>query len=220
MTPQLNTNASPLSLKALLTLFFAPGHYFSDLSRLPKRPELIIIIWLSGVAYVMEKIDTNLIWTELGARQGLKVALNAWLTESWFNYWAFVLGIGVICGFVAWYLGGWWYQKRLNWSGAKDVSPTSARLVYVYQDVVQSLPVVLVSIVQTLMYFNYMEAWEADEYWSSMVGIFFFWSCFTSYRAVQTTFSVQVWKARIWFLILPVAIMIIGLMGALVSWID
>jgi hypothetical protein len=53
---------------------------------------------------------------------------------------------------------------------------------------------------------NYEAAWHADEFWTSIVIIFAFWSCITSYTAVTSVFSLSLWKARVWFLFLPIAV--------------
>lgn len=217
MTHQMNTGLKAFSPKGLLTLFFAPTRYFSSLADLLKKPAVILAIWLSGVAYVIEKVDFLLMRVELESNQTIKVQLANWLTESWLHYWMYALSVGFLSGLIIWYVGGWWYKKRLNWCGAKEVAAQSANIIYIYQDMVQSLPMVCATLIQMLLYHNYLAAWEAEEYWSTLVVIFFFWSCVTSYKAVRANFAVGTWRARIWFLILPTIMILAGIFLASIS---
>jgi len=70
---------------------------------------------------------------------------------------------------------------------------------------------ILAVVIQTLVYSNYGEAWAADEMWSSIVLVFIFWSCVTSYKGAKAAFAVTGWKARLWFLIIPVAVYVVAL---------
>lgn len=63
---------------------------------------------------------------------------------------------------------------------------------------------VVVVVVATILYTNYRAYWHAEEVWSSASVIFPFWSCVTSYKGVRARFPVSPWKARFWFLVLPI----------------
>jgi hypothetical protein len=208
---------SPLSPSSLFKLLFRPKLFFADIKWLNKAPEILIVVWASGVTYTLGRIDTNIMRAELGhARAGWET-LGPWLTESWLHFWAFTALVGIISGVIFWYLGGWWYRKRLNWSGARDADPALVRPVYMYQDFVLSAPAILITLLQTALFSSYQEAWETEEYWSSTILIFTFWACFTSYKAATTAFTLSKWKARTWFLILPIMIYltVFGVIGTL-----
>jgi hypothetical protein len=154
----------------------------------------------------MDRIDNKMMKAELGKSRSSWEAFGPWLTESWTHYWAFMLCIGLISGLFLWYFGGWWYRLRLKWSGATDIEKTIPRAIYIYQNFVAAVPIIIVTIIQTFVFSNYYEAWVADESWSSVAIIFIFWSCITSYIAASTLFNLTKWKARLWFLILPISI--------------
>jgi hypothetical protein len=137
--------------------------------------------------------------------------------SSWPTYWIYVLIAGTLGAGIYWFVGGWWYKKRLQWSGAPDASPSVARRVYAYQDMVVSAPVVLITAIQTFLFANYREAWQAAPLWSGACVVFAFWSCWTSYAAAMTAFPVVKRKAMLWCIGLPVLyyFAVLGLFAAL-----
>lgn len=202
---------SPLSPASLADLFFRPSRFFLSTDWLQKVPELMLVVWISGIVYTIDRFDRSQIRAELGVRQGGLQSVFSWLTESWINYWLCVLVIGALNGWILWYLGGWWYRKRLDWAGAVDPSPEKARVVYMYQDLVSSGPALIYTLAQTIVYSSYLEAWNATELWSMTLLIFVLWSCVISYKAATSAFELSKSKARIWFLILPMLLYIVSL---------
>jgi hypothetical protein len=172
-----------------------------------------------GIAGAMNRIDEKIIQAELGHASSGWESTASWLLSSWFNYWLIVVAAGLIGAVFLWYLGGWWYKKRLQWSGATEPSSLLVRRVYTMQELVLAGPTVLLALVQTALFSNYREAWRADELWNSSILVFVFWSCWTSYVAVTTAFQVSKPKARIWFLVLPVLLYVfaLGVVGTLYS---
>ena len=69
----------------------------------------------------------------------------------------------------------------------------------------------------TLVYDSYRAMWDADEIVSVLLLVFPFWSCVVSYRGVLARFDVRRGRARLWFLILPMALYLIafGVIGVL-----
>lgn len=221
MPPVEPLEGSPLSLKNLGYLLFRPSRFFSDKGSLLKSPEIILVIWMSGMTGVIYQLDEQLFKADYGI--GAAGELLELLSYSWLGYWGFVLMVGAPIGLLYWYLAGWWYRVRLSWSGAKDVTPTHARAAYMYQDLVETGPTVFISALLAVGYANYSEYW-ADEYLpsillSSCMVVFPLLACFTSYKAART-FNTRKWPARIWFLILPLLFYCLGiaLILALAFW--
>ena len=147
-----NQPTSPLLPEALVRLFFQPKSFFSNVGSLVRKPEVLVVAWMSGITYAMGRIDSNIMKAEFGhARPGWQM-LGPWLTESWLNYCVFVLAFGMVNGWILWNLGGWWYRKRLEWSGARDVDRVAVPATYIYEDLVHSGPAILVAIGQTQFY--------------------------------------------------------------------
>ena len=65
------------------------------------------------------------------------------------------------------------------------------------------VPIIVVTIIQTLLYQNYNEAYYADEIWSVIIVLVtLVYSCLVSFIAAKTVFQVNRWGI-FWFLILP-----------------
>ncbi|MYM71798.1 hypothetical protein GTP56_06245 [Duganella sp. FT134W] len=204
----------------LVSLLLTPRTYFAHPDLLRDRRGILIAAVLSGFAGAMDRIDQKLVRADLSNQgMGETSTMTSWVLQSWMNYWILVIGAGLIGSVFIWYIRGWWYRKRLEWSGAGDVAPDDARSVAVLQDLVYVLPTILLALIQTATYSNYAEAWEASDVTGMLVLIFVFWSCWTSYCAATTVFTVQKSKARFWFLILPLAfyVVILGVVTMLIS---
>lgn len=210
---------APLSPARLVDLYFRPSKYFSDTRNLDRKSTVFISAGLMGIAGAMSRIDEKIIQAELGHASKHWESTAAWLLSSWLNYWLVVVALGLIGAVFLWYLGGWWYKKRLQWSGAIEPSSLLARRVYTMQELVLAGPTVLLALVQTALFANYREAWQAEELWSSSILVFVFWSYWTSYVAVTSAFQVSKSKARIWFLVLPILfnVLVLGVVGTLYS---
>jgi len=209
-------NISPLSFKGLGLLYLRPSSFFSYAMNNTNKWLLLLVIWVSGIAYAFNKLDEKMAKIDFGREDSF---ING-LSQTWLGTWSFVLFMGAINGVILWYLAGWWYQVRLEWSGASNVDPRKARLVYMYQDLVQSGPTILLVIMHTFLYSSYQESWAAEDYLTAAFIVFPFYSCFVSYKGAITTFELINTKARWLFLIIPIAlyIVLLGLVGILYSF--
>ncbi|MFC1851984.1 hypothetical protein ACFL27_17465 [candidate division CSSED10-310 bacterium] len=195
--------ASPLLPRNVVDLFIHPTKFFSSQIAIGKKPYFYFVTWCYGICHIIDRIDRNILRSNLGRpRQGWEV-LGPYLTESWPDFWAFVLITGALAGLILWSIGGWWYHVRLHWSGHSRPDPKLARLVFIYSSFVMALPTILVTLVQTVIYGNYQEAFSADELWSSFVLLFPFWSSLVSYKGAMTLFELNRARALMWFVILP-----------------
>jgi hypothetical protein len=199
----------------LAWLYFKPSRLFADLEPLKAQPRWLIVAWLAGIAAAIDRFDMSMIKSDLVGRSGPAAALM----DSWVAFWFFVVAMGAIYAALVWLIGGWWYRVRVQWSGDADADSFSARIVYIYQDLVAALPAIAATVVQTAAFANYREAWASDEAWSGLLVIFIVWSCIASYKAVRAAFAVSKWKARFWFLIVPLGFyltvgVVIGVMYA------
>jgi hypothetical protein len=212
-TPQpAATRLSPLSLRALLVLFMRPTSFFSSHGWLQRQPEALLVVWLCGISYAMARVGKYL--GQAGA--GKASALASWLGESWAVYWLLVLAVGALNGVILRWLGGWWFRLRLRWCGAGEVPVAEARLVYVYQDLVQSLPLLL-ALCQTALYAGPAAAHQAAAGGGLLMLLFTVWSCVVSYRAA-CSFAVDGLPVRFWFLWLPAAcyVLLLSLLMAVI----
>ena len=196
--PATAERASVLSL--LASLYLRPSQLFVDITPLKTKPMWVIVAWIAGVSSAIDRADINMVRSELTGREASAMPMDSWLA-----FWPFILIVGALYAALVWLIGGWWYRVRLKWSGDANADPFSARIVYVYTDLVIALPALVVTVIYTFVYDSYRAAWTSDEAWSSLLLIFIVWTSIASYKAVRAAFAVSKWKARFWFLIFPLA---------------
>lgn len=208
--------AAVFSARGLISLWLRPRAYFANPHVLQDRRGILVAALLVGVTNAMDRIDRNLVKTDLGAGGGAN-SFTAWVVSSWSNYWLMVLVAGVISAVLSWYIYGWWYRKRLEWSGAAEVEREDARRLNTLQELVYVLPLIALAVWQTLIYRNYAEAWASDDMASMVIVVFLFWSCWTSYCGATTLYTLKKARARFWFLILPALfyLLVMGVFGGL-----
>jgi Yip1 domain len=207
----LQSGASPLWPQHLINLFVRPRRFFSSQLAFGQTLYVVIVTWCYGVANAIDRIDQELVRAEVGRPRRGWEQLAPMITESWLGFWAWVLAFGAIGGLLLWLIGGWWYRVRLKWSGAHEPDKRLARLVYVYSSFVQSGPVVAFTLVSTIVYADYAQAYASESSYAVLLLLFPFWSLISSYLGVLTLFEVSRWKARIWFVILPGLLYIVAL---------
>ena len=126
-------------------------------------------------------------------------------------------------GLSRWWVGGWRYRVRLEWSGAVRPDKDSARLVYFWAGLVVGSPPLLVTLSYSLRYPSYRASDAAAPLWAVLPFVVLpFWAIWTTYRGVRAVFAVSPGKARIWFLVLPVLMMVLvfGLLGTALALLD
>ena len=186
---------SAIHSKRLLQLFFQPKRYFQDLPHLD-RSKVYLLAYLLGIFVVMDRIDTQMIKAELNSSSNIL----DFTVNNWINYWGFVLTVGLFGGFIAWHLYGWWYEFRLKRSGVSSPDLTLAKQVNVLQWMSAVVPIIAVTIIQTLLYQNYNEAYYADEIWSVIIVLVtLIYSCLVSFIAAKTVFQVNRWGIFFFF---------------------
>jgi hypothetical protein len=217
--PPIEPGPSPFWPQHLRDLFFRPRRFFSGQLALGKTPYLVLVTWCYGISSAIDRIDRELLRVELGRARPSWERLGPMITESWLGFWLWVLLAGALGGIFIWWVGGWWFRVRLEWSGALEPDKRLARLVFVYSSFVATGPAVALAVGYSLVYPSYAAAFAADEPYSALFLIFPFWSLISSYLGVRTLFEASRWKARVWFVILPgiLYLLLFGVVALLLS---
>lgn len=142
------------------------------------------------------------------------------LANSWAVYWAVLAGAGVLSALLYFHLGGWWYRIRLRWSGVPDADKALARRVYLYASLVYALPSVLMIVWQTATFGRPVDAQNSATFsvFDIVILLCLVWSIVTSYIGVRTVFDARGFKPALWFLILPMLLVIAALgVGAAIA---
>ncbi len=163
--------------------------------------------WIYGMAGISDRLDRTLGKGTLPA-----------LADSWLVYWSILAGGGVLAAALYYRIGGWWYRVRLGWSGVADAEISLVRRVYIYSALVFAFPELLHVVWQTLNYARPIDASNSATFSVFDLAFFLFaiWSIVTSYVGVRTVFKVRGFRGALWFLILPMAIVLLAI-GAIVA---
>lgn len=131
------------------------------------------------------------------------------LTESWLNYWGFIIGFGLLAAPLIWYVSGWGFNLLIKWSGDLECNKTYGRMIFIYTYMVYCLPRMLVLLIETMFYKNDSSVLDVD-FKSPAVFLLMlvfvilpFWSWINAYIAVRKTFMVDTKKSLFWFIGLP-----------------
>lgn len=201
---------SVISPKQIAKLYFKPKEFFLMFAKLDMQ-YIHFATYLVAVFFVMDRIDIRIL-TAL-ASDTPNYSSYSFVLENWLNYWFTVIGIGAVASFVVWFFYGWWYELRLKWCGVEKPDSTLVRQVNVMQWFIVALPVILITIIQTFIYDNYLNTFFSDELLSSFVISFFsIYSCWSSYVATKVLFSADK-RAILWFLILPLASYVLAIIA-------
>lgn len=185
----------------LKSLFLTPRAFFADHALFADRAGIMLAASMVGISNAMGRVDQKMLNADLSTDNS---SFIAWYSNHWLHYWGLVLVAGLFGAVLNWYIQGWWYRKRLEWCGAGAVVADDARSLSVLQDVVYVLPVLVWSLLQSVIYPSYSAAWQEDRWIGPIATILVLWSCWTSYCAATTVYQLGVVKARLWFLIVPV----------------
>jgi len=190
-------------IKRVLQLFLQPSTYFTNFSKLDHK-YIHIFTYCVAIFMVMDRIDSKLI--KLQIHDDGDYGYFSFILESWLNYWGVVLVIALVASILVWFFYGWWYEVRLKWCGVKNVAPQLARQVNIAQWFIIALPTLILTMTQTILYENYLEAFDAPVLWVGLISIIFsIYSVWVSYLASKIVFQANKF-ALLWFLLLPLLV--------------
>lgn len=195
----------------MFSLFFRPRRFFASQNVYNSDGYAIMALLCYSITRSIDRIDKEILRDSIGVRRAALDALDGiGIFDSWIVFWVVVVVLGAIGAPFIWWLGGWWYGLRVRWSGVLAPDMRSVRLVYTYSGLVQSLPMLLMTLASTFIYANYAEDYASDSPVAFIILIFPVWALITSYVGVRATFPVSRWKARFWFLIGPLLLYLFG----------
>ncbi|MHC4079595.1 MAG: hypothetical protein ACYST0_14285, partial [Planctomycetota bacterium] len=186
----------------LYYLFCRPTAFFRHFVVEPVPMLTVLTCYLFGVANTIDQLEFRMLRGQMTGRSGIP-ALAA---DSWQVFWAMSLFLGVVSGCLIYWIGSWWYHKRLEMSDATKPDPRLSRRVYFFASLVWVLPTLVYAGWRAGAYDTPRMAVNGDDWgWAPVFG-FLFWSLVTSYRGVTTAFVLHRGKALVWFVVLPAAL--------------
>lgn len=182
----------PRGLRLFVFLFFRPSRFFRKFD-LGGAPALTMLgAWTLGMSTIWEKVEERFL-------RGRPVPF----IDSWSQMLVFTAIAGMISGAIWWSVGGWWYRKRLAWSGAANPEPVLSRKVYLYAAQVCALPHLAACIAAFITFPTPVAAMQGESRWDLLLFIFPFWSAWVGYSGARSVFQVRRLAGIIWLFILP-----------------
>lgn len=128
------------------------------------------------------------------------------LFERWAAFLPYAVGAGLVGGALLYLIAGSWYALRVRWSGGERGRSGDARRIYLYTSMISLLPV-LIMLVMAISYGSTPAETltEASPWWWVAAAALSLFSIAVGYRCVTRLFTVKLWAARFWFLVLPLA---------------
>jgi hypothetical protein len=189
-----------------MDLFINPKEFFEkNLANSTVQPAFFVLAMIIfGVGYGIDRIDNQLLKFDLKGKLHEIEVLNNWLI-----YWVAAIVFGIIGGYILYLIGGWFFNVRLKWSkGTGDID--KSRYIYLYSGVVSSSTIILISLGSMLFADKPYDSEAEFNLWDliSLLFLIFmvYYSVIVSYTGVQTITDADVFRSRIWFLILPFVI--------------
>jgi hypothetical protein len=185
----------------LAYLFFAPRIFFRHFVAPPANILTVLAAWIWGMSGAIDRI---------AMRTATSPESVYIVTRQWSSYWIAMLILGAIAGVLHYVIGGWWYRVRLVWSGAQDVDHALARRMYLFSAQIIALPVLLMTLTESVRFANPVEAFHAETGREmavlGLMGIALpCWSSWISFAGANALLTLRRGRALFWLLILPCA---------------
>jgi hypothetical protein len=189
----------PSGKKWLYYLFCRPRRFFTHFVVEPVPKLTALACYVFGLANVIDRVETRTTEAELSGRSNpFAVAAGSWPT-----FWTFCVSVAVVSAVMIYWVGGWWYLRRLSLCGARQPDKALSQRVYVFASLVWALPAVAYTLWEAGVYESPQAAMNAEDMGGLIVIGFLFWSLVTSYHGVVTAFTVRRGLALLWFVVLP-----------------
>ena len=187
----------------LASLYFTPSKFFASYENFSSSKIAILCSFLYGVGGVLEQVENKSLQFNLHQNaESPELVLNLMVTY-WTAFWGFAMLTAIISGALIWYVGGWFYNIRLFLCGAREIDKDLGRKIYVVANTVYAIPLLILLIVATFFYDNYLDFYASDQYLLLIAMLFYFWGLITSYKGVVSNFAVNKWLAGLFFIVGP-----------------
>lgn len=203
-----------LSVSDAFNLVKNPPEFFKT-GAVTKDRYITIALYLYGIQYAIEKVDDYILKEIHGVdatNHFASVAMN-----SWIMFWPTVIILGIFSSLGIWYLQGWWYNTRLNWCSNTHIDGNHGRAVFIFNKMIYVVPFLIITIIEMFLYSNHYEAFNSESAYSTLTAliplILLIVSTVNSYKSVTHVFNLKRLHAKIWFLILPLMLYGVALIG-------
>jgi len=200
-------------------LLLKPQAFFKEDFKNSDSPFFLFVLMIYGFSDQLGRMDKQMLKIANGREDLIGIA------DSWTHYTLITILMGLMAGFLYYYIGGWWFNTRIGFCGGqKDVK--SSRFIFLYSFFPFSLFNAIMFIPTLVKHNTPLDAYLSDdpiEIIVSWVAIaLMFYTLRISYQGAKTVFQIDNFKTKLWFLILPAAFYFILLvaLGVVMSMYD
>jgi len=169
---------------------------------------IVLICYAFGVVEASARIDLRLM---TGSARGSN-AIS--FIDRWEVYWGISVVSGAICALAIAVINGWWYRKRLQWSGDSEAELGLARRVLFTSALIYVIPALI-----QMFYVSATYDTPIDAVHSELTAIDFvvvltpLLSIWLSFVGVRSVFETRLAPAIVWFIVVPGVYYLIAIIG-------
>ena len=189
-------------LKFFVDLLIRPKFFFKEhfVKRIKVHENFALVFF--GLGLGLDRMDRQYIKMDLGGRTEALDTLN-----SWPLYWLIAIVGGAIGGYIAFMVGGWFYNVRVKWSrGTGDL--TKSRNLYLFSNFWLFTTIVVFSLINFFTYDLPYDPFTSYPVLDILSGLLIltaiFYSVYISYTGVRSVTDANKALAILWFIIIPV----------------
>jgi len=159
-----------------------------------KPPFLLVTIWLLGMASVIDRLEVRFLRT------------GEYQIDNWIAVWTLTVVVGLLAGYLAYWILGSWYHLRVWLSGGSGEMSLSRNL-FLYTGIPLYLVVIFAQITDTLVYRNEYFINPTflflDLTWFVLAVTAIVYSISLSYKGVRLLHSSATFRSIMFFIVLP-----------------
>lgn len=200
-----------VSFKDIFTLYFKPSKFLNSGLDLENKKYIILIIMLFGVDKLCVLINKEINRSGFGVYE----SMYAPFVKSWGAFWIGVLTIGFLSGVIGYYMSGIWCWLMMKWSCKDRIELKEARVINAWSFLIYLNPLFLLMCFATIMHSNFFQYYMDSNLIYFIILVFPFWRSINQYKMIKSKYDTKKWVLRTWFLIIPITLYALSVIGIL-----
>lgn len=198
----------------LFELLFRPARFMLAHAVHVPFSHVFMIMWLAGAMSLFDRLQLN-------SLTGRGTAV--WNIDRWNTVWTLAVIFGPLRGMVSYGIGGLWFRARLYMCGVRGAPWDATGRVYAFLQFPAAITM-LVFYAAVSIAFDSFQAFQDSEdlIWGLLSFIpicVVLYSSILAYASVRGVFNARRVWAVLWFLVLPIAVRLVALVGVMViAW--
>jgi hypothetical protein len=170
----------------------------------------IVILIIAGTAIAIDDIMGKVASYAITGNILTEIADKALF--SWWRYWLNILINSSLNGIGIYFIKGWWFNIRLKFSGNNEADIKKCRSIAIYLNMIKSAPILVLIFISSLFLPNIYATYSNKYYqifYTIVVNGMMIPLIYFEYRVAIENFTVDKKKLIIWFIYIPVILLIL-----------